>query len=514
MSEATAGRTGALADGFTRAVITAAVSAATIMVSLDSTIANVAMPVIQGELSATQDQMGWVLTSYIVASAIFIPLTGWLANAFGQRRVLHASIILFTAASVLCGLATSLPQLVLFRLLQGIGGAALVPMSQAVLLNINEPKDYGRAMALWAGVVQAGNITGPVLGGWLTDHMSWRWIFFINIPVGVLAFLGLLSLREDRIVGRPRFDLMGFAVLSVGVGALQLMLDRGQQKDWFSSPEVVTEALVAGIALYVFIVHMFTTDRPFLNPRLFADRNFVTSNLFIAIVGVVLFGTLALLPPMLQSEMNYPVVLAGLVIAPRGLGTLLAMAITAKLVSFIDGRAVIAAGLMIIAFSLWLMTRFSPDMGYGPIILSGALQGLGVALIYLPTSTFAFSTLAPDLRNEGTALFSLTRNLGSSIGISVVLAMLVRNTQAMHESLTAVVRTPAADPASAAIAAHVNPFADRSLSALNQYVTHQAAFVAYVDDYKFMMLATLTVLPFVLLLRKGRVIAEPAPVME
>jgi DHA2 family multidrug resistance protein len=501
-------------DSFSRTVITAAVSAATIMVSLDSTIANVALPRVQGELSATQDQMGWVLTSYIVASAIFIPLTGWLSNAFGLRRVLHISIVIFTGASVLCGVATTLPQLVLFRLLQGIGGAALVPMSQAVLLRVNHPKDYARVMAMWAAAVQAGNIAGPMLGGWLTDNMSWRWIFFINVPIGVLAFLGLLSLREERIAVRPRFDVMGFTVLSVAVGALQLMLDRGQQLDWFSSAEIVTEALVAGIALYVFIVHMFTSDRPFLNPRLFLDRNFVTSSLFISVVGVVLFGTLALLPPMLQSEMNYPVVLAGLVIAPRGLGTLLAMALSAKLASMMDGRVVTAAGLLTIAYSMWLMTQFSPDMSYAPVVISGALQGLGVALIYVPVTTYAFSTLSPELRNEGTAFFSLARNLGSSIGISVVLFMFVRNTQTMHESLTAELRTPATDPTSAAVAAHVTPWADRSWAALNDYVTHQAAFVAYVDDYKFMMLATLVVLPFVFLLRKGRPTGEPLPAME
>lgn len=487
-----------------RWIVTAAVMAATTMQSLDNTIANVALPRMQGELSASQDQMGWVLTSYIVAAAITIPLSGWLANAFGKRKVLLVSVVLFTLASLLCGMVTTLPELVLARFLQGVGGAALVPLSQAVLLDINEPQDFPKAMAMWAGAAQIGSIGGPALGGWLTENFSWRWVFYINLPIGVIAFLGLLTLKEGRLPPRTRFDFMGFATLSVAITALQLMLDRGQQLDWFSSKEIVTEAIVAVTGFYVFVAHMFTTERPFLNPRLFSDSNFLASSLFIFLIGIVLFATLALLPPLMQHEMDYPVLLTGLVTAPRGIGTVIGMMVVGRLISVADVRAVITAGLAITAFSLWQMTRFSPDMSYGPLVTSGLLQGFGLAIVYVPLSSTAFATLDPALRNEGAALFSLTRNIGSSAGISVVLFMLTRNTQTMHASLTALVRTPSADPTSMAIAARVDPAANHSLAAIDAAISHQAAFVAYLDDFKLMMVATLVTMPFVLLIRARR----------
>jgi len=474
------------------------------MQSLDSTIANVALPRMQGELSASQDQMGWVLTSYIVGAAIMIPLSGWLANAFGKRKVMLASVVVFTAASLLCGIVTSLPQIVLARFLQGVGGAALVPLSQAVLFDINEPQDFPRAMAIWAGAAQVGSIGGPALGGWLTENLSWRWVFFINLPIGILAFLGLLALKEQPSPARTRFDFMGFATLSIAVTALQLMLDRGQQLDWFSSKEIVIEAIVAGIGFYVFAVHMFTSDKPFLNPSLFKDANFLASTVFIFLIGVVLFASLALLPPLMQNEMDYPVLLTGLVTAPRGIGTVIGMVVVGRLLAIADVRAVIAAGLMIMAYSLWQMTRFSPDMSYGPLVVSGLIQGFGIAIVYIPLSATAFATLDPSLRNEGASLFSLMRNIGSSAGISVVLFMLTRNTQTMHASLSALVRTPSADPTSVAIAARLDPGANHSLAAIDAAIGHQAAFVAYLDDFKLMMLATLATLPFLLLIRTGR----------
>ncbi|CAN7332458.1 DHA2 family efflux MFS transporter permease subunit [Phenylobacterium sp. LjRoot219] len=497
-----------------RWIITAAVMAATTMQSLDTTITNVALPRMQGELSASQDQMGWVLTSYIVAAAITIPLSGWLANAFGKRKVMLASIVMFTLASLLCGIATSLPEIVLFRFLQGVGGAALVPLSQAVLFDINEPQDFPRAMAMWAGAAQIGSIGGPALGGWLTEHLSWRWVFFINLPIGILALLGMLTLKERPLPPRTRFDFMGFAALSIAITALQLMLDRGQQLDWFSSREIMIEALVAGVGFYVFVIHMFTADKPFLNPSLFKDSNFLASTLFIFLIGIVMFATLALLPPLMQNEMNYPVVLTGLLTAPRGIGVVFGMMIVGRLLKVASVRAVIATGLLITAYSLWQMTRFSPDMTFEPMLISGLIQGLGIALVYVPLSATAFSTLDPSLRNEGAALFSLMRNIGSSAGISVVLFMLTRNTQTMHASLAAMVRTPSTDPASAQIAGRVNPYADHSLAAIDAAINHQAAFVAYLDDFKLMMVATLATLPFVLLLRGGRTAEKGHAVLD
>jgi DHA2 family multidrug resistance protein len=502
MSEATAGAPPAASAKSPKVIITASIMAATAMQSLDSTIANVALPRMQGELSASQDQMGWVLTSYIVAAAITIPLSGWLATAFGRRRVLLTSIVIFTVASLLCGVAASLPQIVLFRLLQGIGGAALVPLSQAVLLAINEPKDFPKAMAGWAAAAQIGSVGGPALGGWLTENFNWRWTFYINLPIGIFAFLGLLALREQRIEERSRFDFMGFVMLSLALGALQLLLDRGQQLDWFSSKEICIEALIAVIGFYVFVVHMFTTDRPFLNPGLFKDANFMASTLYLFLIGIVMFATLALLAPMLQSEYNYPVLLAGLLAAPRGVGVVIGMMLVGRLITFGGVRAVIATGVVVTALSLWQMSQFSPEMHYGPMIVSGLVQGIGVSLIYVPLSSSAFQTLPTALRNEGAALFSLSRNIGSSAGISVVFFLLVRNTQTAHASLAALVRTPGGDAVSTAIA-NGDPFAPKGLAALNDFITHQSTFIAYLDDFRLMTILTIATLPFVLLLRGG-----------
>ena len=498
-------------DGRRRFVITASIMLASIMQSIDNTIANVALPRIQGSLSATQDQMAWVLTSYIIAAAIMTPLSGWLAGQIGRKRILLYSIVGFTIASMLCGLAQSLPQIVAARLLQGLCGAALVPMSQAVLLDINPPAHHARAMAIWVMAVTIGPIIGPALGGWLTENYNWRWVFYINVPFGILAFLGIASAMAETQIRRSRFDFFGFTALSIGIGALQLMLDRGQLRDWFSSREIWIEATIAGTALYLFVVHMLTTVKhPFVSPALFKDRNFLTGNVFIFIVGAVLFATLALLPPLLQDLLNYPVLTTGLVTAPRGLGTFCSMFIVGRLMGKIDTRVIIAAGFALTAFSSWQMAGFDLQMDSALVIWSGLAQGLGTGFVYVPLAAVTFATLSPVLRNEGTAIFSLTRNLGSSIGISIVETLLTRNTQIVHSTL----------------AEHVNRFSpilrDRlpnglptlqTLAALNASVTRQAAMIAYNNDFKLMTILSLASIPLVLLLRKGRApSAEPVAI--
>lgn len=498
-----------------RPLISVSVMAATIMQALDSTIANVALPKMQGTLSATQDQMAWVLTSYIVAAAIMIPLTGWLAQRFGRKPVFLISIVGFTITSALCGIATTLPEIVLFRLLQGISGAALVPLSQAVLFDINPPENHGRAMALWGVGVTMGPIIGPALGGWLTDQYSWRWVFFINVPIGILAYLGLsLSMPNTKKIV-SNFDFFGFSTLALGMGSLQLLLDRGELKDWFASPEIMLYGLIICIAFYLFVIHTLSCRRPFLSPTLFSDRNFLTANVFIFLIGVVLFATLALVPPMLQNEMDYPVVLTGLVTAPRGAGTMLAMMVVGRLVGRFDSRLIMGAGLGLTVISLWQMTHFDLLMDKGPIIYTGILQGFGIGLSYVPLSTVAFSTLPPSLRNEGTAFFNLLRNIGSAIGISIVQTLLTRNTQTLHSALSEHI-TPYALQNPAFPAAHVDPATTTGLFHLNAMITHQAAMIAYNDDYQLMMVVTLAVMPLLLLLRppahKPR--AEDMTVME
>ncbi|OIQ92180.1 multidrug export protein EmrB [mine drainage metagenome] len=486
-----------------RGFITLSVMLASIMQALDNTIANVALPHIQGSLSTTQDQMTWVLTSYIIAAAIMTPLSGWLAGQVGRRRVFLTSIVGFTVASALCGLAQSLPQIVIARLFQGLCGAALIPMSQAVLLDINPPEKHARAMALWVMGVVLGPILGPVLGGWLTENYNWRWVFYINVPFGVLSFLGILSFMPETPMRRSRFDFFGFATLSLAIGAFQLMLDRGQLKDWFSSTEIWVEAVLAGLGLYLFIVHMLTTkETPFVSPAMFKDRNFLTGNVFIFIVGVVLFATLALLPPLLQDLLGYPVVLTGLVTAPRGVGTLVAMFLVGRIMGRVDTRLIIAGGFVLTAYSLWQMTGFYLQMNSSQVVWSGLTQGLGTGFVYVPLAAVTFATLSPQYRNEGTAMFSLVRNVGSSVGISVVETLLTRNTQIMHARLAEQITPYGSDGLHAL--PHLALSTTSGLARLNELVSGQAAMIAYNDDFKLMMILTLCAIPLIALLKTGR----------
>jgi DHA2 family multidrug resistance protein len=484
-----------------RTLITASVMLGTIMQLLDTTIANVALPRIQGSLSATQDQIAWVLTSYIVAAAVMIPLSGWLSVRFGRKRVYLYSIAGFTVASMLCGLSQSLSQMVLARLLQGACGAALVPTSQAVLLDINPPERLARAMAIWVTGVSVAPIVAPAFGGWLTDNYNWRWVFYINLPFGVLAYFGSLAFLPETTIKRSPFDFFGFATVSLAIGALQVTLDRGQLKDWFSSPEICIEAAVCAAALYLFVVHMMTTRKTrFLEPALFRDQNFMAACVIMFTVGLTMFAALALLPTLLQDLLNYPTVTTGLVTAPRGIGMFLATFVVARLAKLIDARWIVGMGLVLTAFSGWQMTQFDLQMDEATVMWSGIAQGCGTSLVFVPLAGVAFATLSPLLRNEGTALFSLARNLGSSVGISVVETMLTRNTQTVHASLAEHVT-----PFSAIMRAQMAGGAPgiRSLSALNAQVTEQAAMIAYNDDFKLMMWLTLAAVPLVLLLRKG-----------
>jgi MFS transporter, DHA2 family, multidrug resistance protein len=386
-------------------------------------------------------------------------------------------------------------------LLQGACGAALVPLSQAVLLDINPPERHARAMSIWVMGITIGPIVGPALGGWLTDNYNWRWVFYINVPFGILAFLGTLSFMPMSAVKRSPFDFFGFATLSLAVGALQIALDRGQLNDWFSSTEICIEAAVSAAALYLFLVHMLTTRKTrFLEPALFKDRNFMAGSVFIFTIGMVLFATLALLPPLLQELLNYPVVTTGLVTAPRGMGTLLAMLIVGRIANKVDPRWIIGFGFAFAALSAWQMTQFDLQMDMAMIIWSGIAQGFGTGMVYVPLAGAAFATLSPALRNEGAALFSLSRNLGSSIGISLVETMLTRNTQIAHASLATHVT-----PFSAIVRAQMPGGAPgaRSLSELNMRVTEQAAMIAYNDNFKMMMWLCLASIPLVLLLRRA-----------
>jgi len=496
-----------------RGLLVVSVMLATLMQALDTTIANVALPNMQGSLSATQDQISWVLTSYIVAAAIATPATGWLSSVFGRRRLLLIAIGGFTVASVLCGIAGSIGQMVLFRLLQGLFGAALVPISQSTLLDVFPREKHGAAMAMWGMGVMVGPILGPPLGGWLTDTYSWHWVFLINVPIGALGLLGVAASLPTDETQPSRFDWRGFSFLAVGIGALQLFLDRGEQQDWFNSTEIQIEAALAFLGFYLYVVHWLTSKRPFLNLGLFADRNFLASNVFIFVLGVVLFATMALLPPFLQNLMNYPVVTTGVLLAPRGVGTLIAMMLVGKLLARgLDARALAGVGMALTAYSLWQMVHFSADVPASLIIEAGVVQGLGLGLVFVPISTVAYSTLPMASRTEAAGIFSLMRNIGSSVGISIVMTLLARGTQINHAELAERI-TPYANGA-ASLPRLTGLSAQANLAALNGEVTRQASAIAFLNDFWLMMVLTAAAIPLLLLLRPVKSRSAPAIVAE
>ena len=488
-----------------RGMITASIMLATIMQGVDNTIANVALPHIQGSLSAAQDQIAWVLTSYIVAVAIMTPLTGWLAGRLGIKYIFLISVAGFTLASALCGSAISLTQLVIYRLLQGACGAGLVPLSQSVLMQINPPERHGQAVAIWGTGVMLGPIFGPMLGGWLTEDYSWRWIFYINLPVGLVASLGILIfIRDTRHTHREAFDFFGFITLSVAVGALQMMLDRGQLKDWFHSTEIWVTAVVSAVGFYLFIVHTATAkDRSFINLDLLKSPNFMAGTVLMFFVGGILSGTLALLPTMLQALMNYPVFTTGLITAPRGIGTMVAMFLVGRLINRVDNRFLILTGFLLTVLSLWQMTGFSLQMGMGPVILSGILQGFGLGCTFVPLNTLALSNLPMHILTQGTAMRSLMRNLGGSIGISSLEALLIQNTQIVHSRLVEHLRPDNPLAQAPFLAPPFSLTTPSGMAALNAEVTRQAAMVAYVNDYALMMIIVLLLIPLLLLVRRA-----------
>ncbi|MFM0077057.1 DHA2 family efflux MFS transporter permease subunit [Paraburkholderia sediminicola] len=482
-------------------MLTVSIMLATLMQTLDSTIANVALPHMQGSLSASQDEITWVLTSYIVAAAIAMPLTGWLSERLSIKRVLAISITGFTVASAFCGLSETLSQIVASRLLQGLFGASLVPLSQSILLDINPREKQGQAMAVWGMGVMVGPILGPTLGGWLTDSYNWRWVFFINLPIGAFALFGVLTFlpRQARKL-ETRFDAFGFVMLSIAIGAFQAMLDRGEQLDWFDSLEIRIEALLAVLSFVFFLAHTATAGpKSFFRYQLFKNANFATGACFIFVVGGVMYATRALLPPMLQNLMGYPVATTGLVTAPSGVGTMVALLFAGRLLNRIDARFLLVAGFLTSAFALWQMMHYTITLSVSDIVWPGVIQGFGLGLVFVPLSALTFSTLAPALRADGTAAYALMRNMGSSIGISIMQTLITRNTQVAHADLAANVNV--FNPSMQPILASGSTY---DFALLNQSITQQASMIAYLDDFKLMFAATFLVVPLVLLIRPAK----------
>jgi DHA2 family multidrug resistance protein len=479
-------------------MITISIMLATIMQVLDTTIANVALPHMQGSLSASTDQVTWVLTSYIVASAIMTLPVGYLSQRFGRRKLFLWSVAGFTVSSMFCGQANSLEEMIFWRLAQGIFGASLAPLSQATLLDTYPPEKHAAAMSAWGMGIMLGPILGPTLGGWLTEYYSWRWVFYVNVPVGILSIIGIYLYVPDNALAKRSFDVRGFALLALAVASLQMLLDRGEQADWFDALEIQFYAIAAILSLYLFIVHNLTSDHRFLSPGLMRDRNFVSGTMFIFVVGIVLLGTMALLPTYLQQWKGYPVMTTGLVLMPRGLGVMFTMWQVHRLMKLMDARLLVIIGLAVVAYSLHLMAGFNLQVSERELVITGIIQGLGLGLLFVPVSILTYATLPQSLRAEGTALFSLSRNLGSSVGVSIVMAALTRNMWINQQELAGRMQvTPE-------LLSALPPTPDMMGMPMMIYseLAHQAAEIAYVDNFLLLMWISLAAMPLVLLLSK------------
>jgi DHA2 family multidrug resistance protein len=488
-----------------RALIAGCAMMATMMTVLDSTISIVALPYMQGSLNTTLDQTTWVLTSYIIASAIMTAPAGWLAQRYGRKNLFIVCIIGFTSFSMLSGAAQSLEQIVLFRVLQGVTGAALVPLSQATMLDIFPFEQRAQAMAIFGIGVMVGPIMGPTLGGLLTDTLSWRFVFYVNLPFGIIAVTGL-ALFMPQTPTKPdlRFDWTGFAALALAIGMLQLMLDRGQTEDWFASGEIVAQAVLAGLGFYLFLVHMFTAQKPFIPPAIFRDRNFTGGLVMMCFTMAILLSSSALLAPYLQTLSGYPVADTGLLLAPRGMGTVCAMLIAGRLGTRVDQRYMIGLGLLLLGWALRDMSTWTPDVPIPTLVAGMVIQGFCMGCIFNPLTVLAFATLPAQYRGDAAALQALARNIGGAAGISITSFMLVHGAQVSHAGLAATV-TPYSrplyeDPRAATL---LDPATVHGAARLQAAVRREALIISYNNDFRLLSYLTFPSLAMLLLLRRA-----------
>jgi MFS transporter, DHA2 family, multidrug resistance protein len=491
-----------------------AVMGASIIQFLDATIANVAIPHMQTSLGATPETVTWVLTSFIIASAVATPITGWLADRVGSRNLFLAAVIGFIGASMLCGIATNLIEMVGFRIVQGIFAAFIGPLSQTIMLDINPPSKHARAMAIWGMGVMVAPISGPLIGGWLTENYSWRWVFYINIPVGVATLAVLWWLLPSRAVVKRRLDYTGYIFFALGLATLQLMLDRGQGEDWLRSTEVLIEIGVAVAMLWMFAVHIGTARDPIFPRSLLTNRSFVTAMGFSALMGIVLISISAVLPPMLQTLFGYSVYDTGVLLAPRGVGVLLSMIVASRTIGIVGPRVLIASGFAITAATLWHMTGWSLDMGMREFVIIGLVQGMGMGLCFMPLNVIAFAAVSPQHRTDGAGLLNLSRSIGGSAGISLITTMLARNIQTSHSDLASHI-TPGSIPSiDLSTADRLGEVGQGALLAIDGMINRQAAMVAYIDGFWMLTIIVACFVPLVLLMQPPKPGAALPPPME
>ena len=496
-------------------IVLAASMTGLFMQTLDSTIANVALPYMQGSLQASRDQITWVLTSYIVSAAIMTAPVGWIASRFGKRNFLVVCLSGFTVSSMMCGTAQSLDQMILFRLLQGAFGAGLSPLSQAVMLDLYPPQKRGNIMALWGIGIMLGPILGPTLGGFLTDAYNWRWVFYVNVPFGIASVAGIWFFFKDSPKDEGlRFDWFGFGALAVGLGALQLMLDRGTGQDWFGSVEIIVEALVAFAGLYLFVLHMWLGKNPFIPLQIFQDTNFFSSLVLMFVIGAVLLASSALLPPYLQNLGGYPVFDTGVLMAPRGVGTMLARVFAGRLAMRFDPRLLMTGGTLMLLWSLWNMSGWTPQINTNTLIAVTFVQGFGMGFVFVPMNLTAFATLPGYLRTDGSALTNLVRNIGSAVGVSVTTSVLSSAAQTMHSQLSSF-----ATPFNRALGVNapgmmMNPQMPFGLANLNGLIEIRAQTIAFSNDFLFMFYVGIPALGAIWLMKRPQFSPIAAPQAE
>ena len=479
---------------------------------LDTTIANVAIPHMQSSLGATSDEISWVLTSYIVAVAVAMPITGWLADRIGSRRLFLISVVGFVLSSMLCGMAQNVTQMVLSRALQGATGAFIAPLSQAAMIDTNKPSRQSQMMAVWGMGIMAGPILGPILGGYLTENWNWRAVFYVNVPLGIISLAILAATLPSRELVRRKFDGLGFALVALALTSLQLLLDRGNHIDWFHSIEAWIYMIVLLSAAWIAVIHFATAREPLFNRHLFTNSNYVFAVVFSLVMGVMMFATMALLPPMLQRLFGYGVIDTGETMMPRGVGTLLTMQFSGYILrKGFDPRILIAAGFGIAAFSLWEMASWSLQTDYSHIAISGFVQGLGMGLVFIPLNASAFATLPPMLRTDGSSLLNLSRSLGSSVGISIVTSLLARNLQVSHSDLAAHVTASFTSVIDFSSVDRFQSMGEAALRLVDAEVNRQAAMIAYIDDFWLMTWLTLAAAPLVVFMKKADLRRQAPP---
>ncbi|WP_324827164.1 DHA2 family efflux MFS transporter permease subunit [Qipengyuania zhejiangensis] len=494
-------------------ILVIGIMAASLLQVLDTTIANVAIPHMRTALGGTTETITWVLTSYIIASAVALPITGWLADRVGARQLFIGSVAGFILSSMLCGMAQNLTEMVVFRAIQGVTGAFIAPLSQAFMLDTNKPSKHAQMMALWGMGIMIGPILGPVLGGWLTEQANWRWVFYVNLPVGILSLAILITQLPHREIVRRRFDLAGFALLGIALASFQMLLDRGQTLDWFDSMEIWLWTFLFVSASWMAVIHLATARDGLFDRDLFTDRNFAIAMGFMLAIGVVMFATMALLPPMLQQLMGYDVIDTGLVLMPRGIGVLISMQIAGMLMRRgVDARPVVATGFIICAISLWEMSQWSLGVDRFHIVSSGLVQGLGMGLVFIPLNVSAFATLPPRLRTDGSSLLNLFRSLGASAGISLTTVMLARNIQTSHADIASnITGASLANSVDVSTIDRYQNLGEAALRMIDAEVNRQAAMIAYVDDFRMMMWMTLAAVPLAFIMRRTNAGPRPLP---